>query len=534
MQSDAKMPLMVKIINDVKSCFFCWYNDKRMKIAFLTTVLFGLFSYLYFFTNNLHSQDNVVNMPSGVGGTLTIGRWFLWVIDGVMERLVGDTYNIPVFLVALAIIMIGLSNCMIVKMLRVKSNFAVAMLSAVTVVYPAVASFVLYVFSSYYSIGIFFSVCGVYLVYRYKKFGIIPAVILFACSLGTYQAYFPFAAALFVLLMIIMCLDNETTFKTIAITGIKYLVSLAGGYVVYNIILTTINNMLGVTLSGYQGVDTMGVIQLSTLPTQLYTVYEQFFSLPFINVNELSTTNLIRFIYLLLYFVITVLFIKQLTIIAKDKKSRLKLVVLAMLIAVFPLAVNFIIIMVPNGGIHTLMQLPFVAVFYLAVVLAEGVIFNVKQSGYDLFNNKRLTIIVSMLVLVASINYSYVANGNFVKLHYSNTQAVNYYNSLFNRIQSTEGYHEGISTYIIGDYFGGFLSNPWEMTPFWYTGAYTDKSIYSREYYIHLELGLTYHQIDGTHPDYIAYSAQIAEMSTYPSDGSIAVFGDKLFVKMSE
>ncbi len=529
-----KMPTSVKVISNIR----CWcinqYNDSRIKVSILTTVVFGIFSYLYFITNNLHSQDNPLNMPSGVGSTLSIGRWFLWVIDGVSERLVGDSYNIPVFLVTIAILSIALSSCLIVKMLRIKSLPAVVSLSAIMVVFPAVVSHVMYSFTAIYLIGVLFAVLGVYLTYRLRWFGLIPTTILFACSLGTYQAYIPLAVSLYIILLIIMCFDKDVKAKDIIINGIIYVVSLIGGFVVYLLGLNFILDLTGSTLSSYQGANSMGAIDISLIPSQIIEIYSQFLLIPFIDVNNLSITLVMKLVYLVVYITTAVLLLIKVINLVKQRAEILKLLLLAALLVLFPIAINFIVIMVPYGDIHNLMQLPFVAIFYLCIVLVEGTEFDIKRLGYSLFNRKTLSLVISIVIAIGAINYSYAANGSFLKLHYSNTQIEHYYSSLFNRIQSAEGYYEDIPIYILGDQFNGVLINPWETVPFTYTGSNTDKSIYSKKQYILLELGLTYMPIDRTHPDYILHATEVDSMPTYPSDGSVLVIDEKLFVKMVE
>ncbi len=532
MINDDRMPPSVKLIE----CLKCWcvnqYNDKRFRVSILTSVIFGIFSYLYFITNNLHSQDNLINMPSGVGSTLSIGRWFLWVIDGVAERAVGDSYNIPVFLITIAIISLALSSCLIVKMLKIRSLPLIAALSAIMVAFPAVASHVIYSFTAIYLVGVFFAVLGVYFVYRFKWLGIIPAIPLFACSLGSYQAYIPLAISLYILLLIIICLDKDSKAYDVIINGIMYVVSIVGGYIAYLAALNFILNLTGTTLSSYQGANTMGTVDITLIPKQLVQIYSEVFLLPFVDVNNLSITMIMRLVYLVVFITILVLLIIKILDLLKQKINPVKLLLLVALLVMFPVAINFIVIMVPNGTVHTLMQLPIISIFYLCVVLVERSEFDIKRLGYSIFNNHNLSILMSIVIAVGAINYSYVANGSFLKLHYSNTQIENYYSSLFTRIQSAQGYYEDIPIYILGDHFNGVLINPWETVPFSYTGSNTDKSIYSRRQYILLELGLSYMPIDKTNPDYLLHAAKIEEMPTYPSDGSISVIDEKLFVKM--
>lgn len=51
-------------------------KSKNALYCFISSLFFGVLSYLYLFMNNLHNWDNMYNTPAGYGAGTSSGRWF--------------------------------------------------------------------------------------------------------------------------------------------------------------------------------------------------------------------------------------------------------------------------------------------------------------------------------------------------------------------------------------------------------------------------------------------------------------------------
>ena len=224
------------------------------------------------------------------------------------------------------------------------------------------------------------------------------------------------------------------------------------------------------------------------------------------------------------------------------KKLR-RIILIALLAAVLPLAAGSIVIMSPKAYIHLLMVYGCAAVF-----LAPAVIFESAASCRD-----RIKLCVSAGALkkaasasfvavvltsaLSSVNYAWQTNGNYMLLHYTDEQTTEYFSSLITRIRSTEGYRDDLPLAIVGDTFsdGAYFNFAYADSPFRYTG--TDESflnIYSRDKWLLYYFGFAQPFADADTLAALSSSDRVASMPQYPDDGSIAVIDGVIVLKLSE
>ena len=101
-------------------------------------------------------------------------------------------------------------------------------------------------------------------------------MILIACSLGIYQAYVPITISLMVILSLRNNLSEKSESLNIIKQGIKYVVTLILGIIVYYIFLKICLMAYNTQLNSYQGIDKMGAIKLSQLPGLLQRTFMNF------------------------------------------------------------------------------------------------------------------------------------------------------------------------------------------------------------------------------------------------------------------
>ncbi|WP_027701159.1 glucosyltransferase domain-containing protein [Metaclostridioides mangenotii] len=525
-------------------------KDKSTVYCFFSSIFFGLLSYLYFFVNNLYNHDSITNTPKGYGAGASSGRWFLSVMGDFVEDNWGN-YNIPLFNGILAIFILAITCCIIIKIFDIKNKWLCVLVGGITVVFPPIASAMIYSFTvAYYTAALFLTFLGIYLIKEFKLLGFIMGVLLFSFSIGIYQAYYPLCGAIFLLILIKMCMDSGTTFKQIILTGIKFLISLAIGYLLYNVFLQFYLNANDMQLSNYQGIDQMGQIDIKSLPMQIKEIYKSIGGITFRDYMSISATKVIQNSFIGMYIINCIAIVLHIKNQSANKESVLKLILLAIFILILPIAVNFVIIMVPNGEIYTLMQMGFVSLFYLTILLVSSLLNNegsyekvatvnkssrankLKSSNkYKL--NKVVLFFTLFIVFVSVFNYTWQNNGNYRSLYFENKQLENYYQTLMTRIKSIEDYTQDKELYFVGEDITDktFDNERWRYTPFKYGGNSSPLNTYSRKDSIENFLGYRYIQLESDDEVYKSNKEEIEQMDLYPNFGGIKIIENKIFVR---
>ncbi|MDK2562933.1 glucosyltransferase domain-containing protein [Romboutsia sedimentorum] len=513
-------------------------RSRNVIYCFLSSLFFGLLSYLYFFTNNLNNYDNISVTPVGYGTGTSSGRWFLGEFGDWIGELWGN-YNIPIFNGILTILILAVTSCIIVEIFKIKNKWLCILIGGITVVFPPIASAMFFSYTvGYYALAIFFVVLGTFLVKECKILGFIFGSLLFSFSLGTYQAYYPLCASIFILILIKMCIDSKTTWKEIIVTGFKFLFSLALGYILYKLFLKYYLYIDNIQLGSYKGIDQMGKIDVYSLPAKIKEIFNSMLQLTFDDYMSISATKIIQHSFLGLY-IITFITLILLTIKNMlNKESILKFILLLMFIVLLFISINFVVVMVPNGYIYTIMQMGFVCIFYLVIILIDNLdkinLSTNKLVILDKFKlNKVLLVSTIVIVLTSILNYAWQTNGNYRLLYYNNRQLENYYQTLYTRIKSTEGYKQDMNIYFVGSDINDktFSNFKWENTPFKYGGNGSPLNTYSRHSTIENYLGYSFAKIENDSEEYKKYQNDIEQMDKYPNDGSIKILDNNIFIR---
>lgn len=497
-----------------------WLKDKRSKAAFITTGVCSIFAYLYYLNNLIHNNDMISCTPKGVGESIRSGRWGLYLLSEAVEKHWGGHFNLPAFNVLLALVIIGFTAALLIRVLDIRRIGLCVCISAITVTIPAFATVMFFAYNvQYYALSIFFMVLAAYLL---KKKGLLNFGIgaLSACfSLGIYQAYLPFFAVLLLLLLISKCLQEESTPKELILTGCKYLGAMVVSYILYSLILRLMLANLHLELSDYQSINTMGALRLSGIKKAVLDVLR----LPFTtNYYGFSATRVTRFAIAVSFLCIgfAVLGLKKIGL----PKFFLLLGFLSMLLV----AVNSTHILSADSVLYTRMTLGLIGIFYLPIVLLEKISFR-KTALRGV-----LLLILIPTLLLCSANYAWQSNGNYLSVQYGNLKAENYYVTMFTRIRSAEGYNDDLPIVYVGKTISDkALQDNWNQPPFKYTaimGSKAQLNQYSRNNFIMNYLGYSWRSITETEAE--KYEDLISDMACYPDDGSIVATEDLVIIRL--
>ncbi|MCI9048676.1 MAG: hypothetical protein HFG71_15785 [Hungatella sp.] len=385
----------------------------------------------------------------------------------------------------------------------------------------------------YYAIAIMFSVIAVWLTDKYKL-GFIPGILMCACSLGIYQAYFPITISLFVLLLIQNILKQNSKIKIIVQKGLIFLSTLILSLVVYFLILEIGLKFQQTSLSDYQNINEMGKISINEFPSIIQSAYHKFFSIPFEDYYGVSCTLVLKISILILTCISIILVILLLL----WKKRQLTTVLSCFILcAIFPLAANSIMLMAPHSSIYTLMVYGFVTIYLLPIVLID---LTAKELfPYILGKARRLFLQITeagviFFLSIAIWNYVYLSNGNYTAMYYTTQQANSYLNSFITQIRMTDGYQPSMEWAFIGENISDPLhGNPWSNTFNYGGNLHSLINVYSRNIFIRNYSGLSaIPLVNDETLSALKNDPVIQSMPCYPADGSIQIYQDIVVIKL--
>lgn len=497
------------------------YVQKPYCYGFVSAVVFGIITHSFAFFNILHNHDNIASQPGGYGIGDSMGRWFLEIL-GRLSEAVGLNYNLTAVNGLLYVLILAVAAGFLIHTLDIRNKVSASILGALFVVFPTVTATMIYRYTViFYGIGVLFSVLAVWIHTRHK-FGAIFSAILIAFSMGIYQAYVPLTISLFVLDLLRLGLSGQLDAKHLILRGIRYCLTLLVGLLLYYAGLQVSLVVSGTSLPEYQGLNTMGSISLAELPGLCLEALRTVCSLPLRDYCGVANRFAMRIVFLLLGLasagMIGYILIKRI------RNVFTSLVIILLCIA-FLLAVGFIIVMVPNGWIYTLMVYSF-----CLLPCAPLMILECMPDSIPLRLPKRA---ICLLVSLLTFFYGYYANVNYTALSYAEKQISNYVSMLAARVTMTDGFTPDKQWALVGQIEDPLLESPWtyEIT---YSGlGFTDYLLnqYSRDSWIENYVGYRVPMADEETISRLCQTKEFQSMPCWPSAGSIKVMEDVVVVK---
>ncbi len=517
-------------------------NDRYKKI-FLWTVIFGLMSHILIITNIIRNHDSA--RIKGYGAGITSGRWFLTVLGEFIEKIKWGNYNLAGPNAFLAILFIAASVCLIVEMMNIQSDLLAALLGWLMVAFPAVVDMMFFSFTIGYDMfATFLTVLAVYISVRYKNiFSYLLATLFASMGLGIYQAYFPMMYTLYLIILIRNLLypdkyDGEI--KTVIRDGVRYLLLSLASLIAYFIEVQITLKVYHTSLSNYRDIDKWGGMRLGEIPAALFKTYIDFFRAPARNLYCVAVRPVIKYVWFILLALTALILICRFVRIRKDK---IRLILSVIFVAAFPLVSDSIVFMCYHTTIETLMVYSLAAIFILPVVLTDN-LFSEKGENYRqrkenrFYKGLKSILIVSLSIMCTC--YTWLANGNYTTLWFSNQQAYFQFESVITQAKSLPGFHKSLRWAFIGaQQPDGFYENPWlssaDAAPFYYSNN-TNYMVasYSRYELVAEVLGYKLNTLSGEEVNELKKDERIKEMPVYPEDGGIQIVDDKVVVKYLE
>ena len=517
-----------------------WYRNLSgaVKTAFYAAFAAGLAAHLYQFTNKLYNYDELANTPGGIGLSTEQGRWLLNWMGRFMRSVFGGSYSLPFFNGIFALLFLALSAGMVVSVFQVRNKLTAGLIGGLMTVFPAVVSMYFFMFLAlYYAIGIFFSVFAAWLTVKYPKNIIanIAAVVMIACSLGVYQAYFPDTVCILLMVVILKAafggVKEKKEWKEFFLMIARFLLVMAAGVAVYFLINKAVLAVTHIQLTSYQGGDTMGKITIAQLISALKSCYTSFFDLGFSDVMGISYNRTVR----RLIKVVWILFASGIgAYLVLKKKEYLNKVIVLCGILVFPVAMFLIYVMAPNSYCYTLMAYSVVFFFVFFLLWLDACFRNLKlHAPVKSITNWVSALLTAALVIV----FVWYANGNYMALEYTKYHDFSYVQTLITKIRSVEDYSQDKPVIVVGTQINDSTNGMGSLIGDTFTvGGKADTNLgYNSLLYLMSDY-LGFSPYYGTYEEIQNWMQRevVREMPSYPADGSIQVIDDTIIVKLSD
>ena len=509
--------LSERILNKIFACV------SRNRVPLSAAMLFGLLAHGFAFTNKFINHDEIRNL-FGKGATVDSGRWALGALDSILPN-----YSMPWIYGILTVFLIAVSACLIIRLFEIRNPFLQILLAGTLEVSPVWASTFSFMFtSSAYGIAFLLAVLSVCFLRRKHPFFWAVALGCGIFSVAIYQAYIAIIASLLVLLLIRDLLEGEDLLPMFR-RGLFYVGFLILTLGFYYLAAQAILILKDVEFNQYAA--ERDSFDIAGLPRNIGLAYSHFFNAFTTGEHALIPTAFSRLLHRLSFAACAILLV-VLCAARKMKPSRILFV--AAMVLVFPLAVNCMYLFTLEAAIHTLVLCGFQAIYVALIMFADLCISVVSERKLlDVFRGLAIDFVILALSVVVFC-HTYFANEAYLELHlqYENTYA--FYTSLLSDIRMQPEFDEDTQLAVIGQWrYPDYFFKKFEFTYDLFGHLNATPGEYSMDRFLEYYIGFQIPFAPEWMAEQIQASEEFMQMPVYPYYGSIQMFEDVLVVKLS-
>lgn len=495
------------------------------KAAFLAGLVSGVITHLYVMTNKLPNWDEL--LIGFQGGGYYFGRYLS---DDYHFLFSG--FSSPGVNGFMTVLLLSLAAAMAVYILRIRSMTGAVLTGVMLVTFPSVCSSMTYMYvAPVYALMLVLITMAVIVTMRFR-FGFLPAAVLIVLSMAGYQAYFPYATALFVLALIVDVMEGRAE-KEIIRQGFLDLIALAIGIAGYLLSL----NLLHVEVADYRGMQDIGSSSMAQYVRAVIRAYHRL--LEYFVTDPLSYAQGSAHRWNMLAFGLLMLLAALVLLRKEVHGQRLRLFMYVVFTALMPLSIGLIYVMsVEVQDASPLMIYPYCLVYVWLIVLAEHL--SLPKACWQ---QVLAGLCVLTLVMVGYENYR-VSSDSYYRMYIANKRVYGLYNRIVSRLEEQEGFAYGDKVRILGAYdkSEAFPLDTYQLRDATYAdleGVTLETNLFmepTREYYLRLFLGIEtpYQGVSDEEVAQIRATQEYQEMPYWPAEGSIERIHDVWIVKMAE
>ena len=461
-----------------------------------------------------------------VGVTTHSGRWFLEALGSLVRHLFGSVnLSAPLWSGFITIALIGLSACVVISLLGLKSKVSWIITAGLMTVFPMVASLLMYLFTApYYACALLLTVSGTALLCRERRvlcfFG---GVALLVLGMGIYQAYIPFALSLCLIFFVKTVLETKNwSWYHLLGSVLWYCAAFLLTVACYLMLTNLIVRLSGITLLDYKGISDMGQNGIADYLRRLPLSYKGFFQPSAMRSSANMFQQRLKYLYYLtlvgaaFYTAVGAAAIPK----GKDRAVRLLSVLLAM--AVFPLAANFIVVMADMENISSLMAYAAMSPMLLLCCLIDCLPLDGKRVKAAVPVRKAAVV----LLMVFCLFYVRFDNAYYLKIEFYQQRVISHTSAIVGRIQSLDGYDPSMPVTYLWDSNDPNWRSLWEFDDIdLVPGLYTSAELEST-----MRLWCGFEPVF-VEPEPFADLPQVRDMPSYPADGSVQIVNGTVVIK---
>lgn len=400
--------------------------------AFITAICVGMITHLPIFMSDIPNHDGLASIYFDQN-MITSGRWFLSVACGFSSY-----FTLPWLIGLISLIWLGLAAAALVEILEVRNRTGSALIAAVLVSFPSLASTYAYIFTADgYMMALFLAVFSVLLAKKYR-YGFVPGGICLALSMGIYQAYLPFAMLLCLyvigMLFLMRSSKNYKQKKFLSYLGMG-VIGVALYYVMLHVLLIFQNK----ELADYQGINGMAE-QKGNLLTTIFGMYKDFAA--FTAKGNVLFNNVFSVLGLTVLGLATMYVFFRLICRRGVWRNPMFYVTLVFIVLAVPLACNVLLLISPDLNYHVLIRYQWVLLVIMLIAFwyryGQGEASAMMQWG------------VLLAAVIMIFNYCVTDNIGYSNLEKRYEKTYAYCLRLVDRMEQTEGYYTGMPVAMIG------------------------------------------------------------------------------------
>lgn len=503
----------------------------RFLFCLAATFFTGLVAHAYAFFHDSFSHDALGGIYANVfedNWKIALGRFFVPTYRSVVR----GSISVPWLIGLLALLWIGLSVYLIVRMFSLQSRVVITLLAgimAVNLTVTAMTATFLYELDVD-MLALLAATAAAYLWHR-CKWGWLPGMALVALALSIYQAYLSVAIVLVMLASIWALLRGETA-QSVFFKGLKGIGMLIGGGLLYLIGLKVECQITGIALAdSYNGLTSILRLSPGAIPALIGSAYQDWFCV-FTQPKDAYIGTALRVANIALLGLTGLLAVTA--VVKKGIKPAAKGLFLALL-ALLPLGMNISYVL-SGGMVHDLMRYSFWFLYLLALLL----VLRLCPAGADGKNDAaRLAQCAAyLLVFLVIWNNIQFANAIYLKKNLEQEAALSRMTRVADRLETLPGYVGGETPVVfvsvpsfvdtmpgfevLSDVNGATTSN---------VITYNTPGIYAMYFTYILNTPIA---LDGATWGDFQTDPRVAEMPSFPAAESIQELDGVIVVKMGD
>ena len=504
-----------------------FFGEKRFSpaVILITTLANAFLCYFYHMIYGLGCPDTLtegVYYYRNADYSTTQARWMLRYIN----ELFGKNVVIPSLIVIFYCLMIGVSAIIICRIINLTEPLPQILLTSMMVSFPVILHhFAFFYMALAYSVSFLAVTAGCALIRTRKIPGIIAGILCFLIMMGSYQSYIGAVSALACILFIYDILNE----KKVSVSLVNFLLCGAAG-----IAACLINMPFSRWMMNLHHVGADGRVEgytfksaIDNLGFSLKYSYVWFFS--YFNNDILSRNRLYTVVFVILAVLIALTLVKLIR-----EKRYINALLFAVITALLPIAMNLLLIIMPENGMRDILRYQYVLIFVLLFILHDHL-------GSGLINSvlKYPSYVAIVFIFIGNV-ISANSTEKMYKLVYDHYEQQ--FTLALERVYELEGFKEGETRIIIGglpSYEVLESNNPKifryaekEGGPiFWWNVFGMTKC---REYYFKDFLGVNAGYVFDQEYLNIVNCKQFSEMGIWPEEGSVEMIEGLAVIRFSE